>query len=428
MFRGAVSKVDRAQRRSPILSIPLAVAYKFFDDQGNYLAAIVAYYAFIAIFPLMLLATSILGFFLEGRPHLQEQLLDTALGQFPIIGDQLGRPEGLTGSTGGLVVGLLASTYGAMGLGQAIQNAQNIAWYVPRNSRPNPILLRLRSLVLLAGVGVALAVISIFATLGSSTDVLGAWTGDPRIAWLLRLGNVMIVGVALTLLFRVATANGHEVWRAAPGGFFVAVMWQVIQHFGAVFVGRVLVGTSEMTQTFGLVLGLIGLLYIGSWLAVLGISINVVLALKLYPRALLTPFTDWVQLTDADRRAYEGMAKAQRTKDFAVISVEFGPSPLDLKVQREDEERRNERMRRIEAIDRVPPETLEPHPGQQRDDVPTGDLPTDQVEPVDVDPDATQPLRLPYDAPWVPDSSRPSPTRSVRRSTGEDHPPASPED
>src|SRR5690606_23601913 len=175
-----VSKVDRAQRRHPVLGLPLAVFYKFFDDQGNYLAAIITYYAFIAIFPLMLLATSILGFFLEGRPHLQEQLLDTALGQFPIIGDQLGRPEGLTGSTGGLVVGLLASTYGAMGLGQAIQNAQNIAWYVPRNSRPNPILLRLRSLVLLAGVGVALAVISIFATLGSSTDVLGAWTGDPR--------------------------------------------------------------------------------------------------------------------------------------------------------------------------------------------------------------------------------------------------------
>src|SRR5690606_30029503 len=102
------------------------------------------------------------------------------------------------------------------------------------------------------GVGVALAVISIFATLGTSTDVLGAWTGDPMVSWLLRLGNVMIVGIALTLLFRVATASGHEVWRAAPGGFFVAIMWQVVQHFGALFVTRVLVGTSEMAQTFGL--------------------------------------------------------------------------------------------------------------------------------------------------------------------------------
>mgnify|MGYP007040140640 CR=1 FL=1 len=68
MFRGVVSALDRGQRRTRSVSIPLAVVYKFFEDQGNYLAAILAYYAFIAIFPLMLLASSILGFFLEGRP------------------------------------------------------------------------------------------------------------------------------------------------------------------------------------------------------------------------------------------------------------------------------------------------------------------------------------------------------------------------
>lgn len=368
MFRGTVSKVDRAQRRFPVLGLPLAVFYKFFDDQGNYLAAIITYYAFIALFPLMLLGTSILGFVLEGRPHLQEQLLDTALSQFPIIGDQLGRPEGLEGSTGGVVIGFLASLYGAMGLGQALQNAQNVAWYVPRNSRPNPILLRLRSVVLIFGVGLAIAALSIVATLGSSTDALGAWTGDPRVAWLLRVANIVLIATALTVLFRVATAKGHRVWQAAPGAFFVAILWQVVQHFGAVFVTRVLVHTSEMTQTFGLVLGLVGLLYIGSVIAVMGISLNVVLALRLYPRALLTPFTDWVQLTEADQRAYRGMARAQRTKDFATVSVEFGSSPLDDKVAAEAVEQRERRReaaerhraselkRREEGIDWVPPE------------------------------------------------------------------------
>ena len=368
MFRGTVSKVDRAQRRHPALALPLAVFYKFFDDQGNYLSAIITYYAFIALFPLMLLGTSILGFVLEGRPHLQEQLLDSALSQFPIIGDQLGRPEGLEGSTGGVIIGFLASLYGAMGLGQALQNAQNVAWYVPRNSRPNPILLRLRSVVLIFGVGLSIAALSISATLGSSTDVFGPWTGDDRVAWLLRVANIVLLGTALTLLFRVATAKGHRVWQAAPGAFFVAILWQVLQHFGAVFVTRVLVHTSEMTQTFGLVLGLVGLLYIGSVIAVMGIAINVVLAMKLYPRALLTPFTDKVQLTEADKRAYLGMARAQRTKDFATVSVEFGPSPLDLKVADEHEEERRrrrleaqrhreaERRRQAEGIDWVPPE------------------------------------------------------------------------
>ena len=93
-----VGAVDRFQRRHPRTSVPLAVVYKFFDDQGNYLSATLTYYAFIAIFPMLLLASSILGFVLQGSEG-QEEILNSALAQFPIIGDQLGRPEGLQGST-----------------------------------------------------------------------------------------------------------------------------------------------------------------------------------------------------------------------------------------------------------------------------------------------------------------------------------------
>ena len=96
--------MDRGQRRNSVFGFPLAVIYKFFDDQGNYLAAILTFYAFLSIFPLLLLATSILGFVLDGRPDLQEQVLDSALGQFPIIGTELGRPDGIQGSTGGIIV------------------------------------------------------------------------------------------------------------------------------------------------------------------------------------------------------------------------------------------------------------------------------------------------------------------------------------
>ena len=88
---------------------PLAVVYKFVDDQGNYLAAGLTYYAFVAIFPLLLIASSVLGFLLQGVPALERRLLDSALSQFPIVGEQLGRPEGLHGSTSAVVVGALMS-------------------------------------------------------------------------------------------------------------------------------------------------------------------------------------------------------------------------------------------------------------------------------------------------------------------------------
>src|ERR1700712_244462 len=142
---GVVAVVDRTQRRHPWLGLPLGVVYKFFDDQGNYLAATITYYAFIAIFPLLLLATSILGFLLQGNAHLRAWALDSTLANFPVVGDQLGTPQGLQGSVTAVVVGGLIALYGSMGLGQAIQNAMHVVWSVPRNSRPKPIRLRGKS-------------------------------------------------------------------------------------------------------------------------------------------------------------------------------------------------------------------------------------------------------------------------------------------
>jgi membrane protein len=318
---GVVQAVDRAQRRFTPVAFPLGVIYKFFDDQGNYLAAIVTYYAFIAIFPLLLLGSSILGFFLQGNPHLQQEVLNSALRQFPIIGDELGRKE-LHGSTSGIVVGALTATYGAMGLGQAIQNTVNTAWSVPRNSRPNPFLLRLRSLVLLATAGVAVLGVSVLSTIGAHTEVFGSHL-DEGLRWLIQLATVLVVGAMLTLLFRLATTRDHPLRNAVPGAFALALMWQTLQWIGAYFVTHVIQATEGMNQTFALVLGLMGFIYIASVMGVLGIEVNVVVARRLWPRALLTPFTDRVDLTEADRRAYAGYALMQRHKGFETVAVTF---------------------------------------------------------------------------------------------------------
>ena len=325
---GAVSAVDKFQRRHPVLGFPLAVVYKYFDDQGPYLASALTYYAFIAIFPLMLLGTSILGLILRGEPSWQEAILDSALAQFPIIGDELGRPEGLQGSVAGVAVGALAALYGAMGLGQALQNTQHIAWSVPRNSRPNPFYARVKTLVLLVTAGFSLLAVSIVSTLASTTDVFGTFVAE-GLKTFLPVITIAVVGTFLTLLFRFAATGQHSFWRAAPGGYTLAVMWQVLQLGGAAYVDSVLVDTSSMTKTFGLVLGLIGFLWIGAVMAVLATEINVVLSRRLWPRALLTPFTDNVELTDADRRAYASYARMQRHKGFETVQVVWKPGPAE---------------------------------------------------------------------------------------------------
>lgn len=323
-----LDRVDQFQRRHPVLGFPLGVIYKFFDDQGPYQAAALTYYAFVAIFPLMLLGTSILGLVLRDHPDLQQQLLDSALSQFPIIGEELGRPHGLQGSFTVVVVGVLTALYGAMGLGQGLQNVQHLAWSVPRNSRPNPFMARLKTLFLLIVAGAALLVLTLVITVITTTDLFDGL--GRREKWLIQGASLLVLGWFLSVLLRfAATGEYSRLRRAAPGGFVLALMWQVLQFGGAEYVNRVLIGTSEMNKTFGLVLGLLGFLYIGAVMAMLAIEVNVVLTRRLFPRALLTPFTDHVLLTDADRRAYALYARMQRHKGFERVRVDWEPSPRE---------------------------------------------------------------------------------------------------
>jgi uncharacterized BrkB/YihY/UPF0761 family membrane protein len=319
-----VDRFDAWQRRHRIVGIPIAIVYKFFDDQGGYLAAVITYYAFIAIFPLMLIGTSVLGFVLQGHPELQRQILDSALAQFPIVGDQLGRPEGIRGSASAVVIGAVTALYGVIGLGQAAHNAINVCWAIPRNVRLNPIISRLRSLVWIVGAGLALVLIAVVTSVGSHLDVLGQ-DFSTGVHWVALVLSVLVNALVLALMMRLSTPRDERLRDVLPGAALIAVLWQLLQLVGGLYVEHVVKKANEMNAIFALVLGLVALVYIATVLAMLGVEVNVVLIKRLYPRALLTPFTDAVQLTEADKRVYREYAQAQRHKAFEQIDVDFGP-------------------------------------------------------------------------------------------------------
>ena len=302
------------------------MVYKFFDDQGGYLAVVLTHYALVAILPLLLIATSVLGFVLQGHPDLQQQILSSALAQFPIVGDQLGRPGGLRGSTSAVVVGSLAATYGAVGLGQAAQNAVSTVWAIPRNSRLNPILSRLRSLVWLVLSGLALVLVAVLSSLSSHVELLGSDLGGD-LRWPVVGATVLVTAAVLALMMRLSTPEQERLRDLLPGALVIALLWQGLQVLGGVYVSHVITHASQMNKVFAVVLGLVALLYVASVMAMLGLEVNVVLAKRLYPRALLTPFTDAVELTDADRRVYREYAQAQRHKGFERVQVTFDDPP-----------------------------------------------------------------------------------------------------
>ncbi len=316
------ARFDAFQRRHPVLGFPIAVTYKFFDDQGNYLAALIAYYGFLSLFPLLLLLTAILGLVLRGNSHLRHEVLTSTLGQFPIIRDDLVDPSKLGGSTIGILAGILVSLYGGMGIANALQNSMNVAWGIPRNERPNPIRLRVRSLKLLAFGGLAVISTTVLSGLGSNADSFGANIGA-GLAGALTGASVAVNAAIFILVFKYGTDHPLRIRDVALGALFAASAWQALQFFGTAIVGSQIKNASATNSVFALVLGLIAFIYVAAIAVVVGIELNVVRLKRLYPRALLTPFSDDVELTSADVSAYTLYAKAQRHKGFERINVGF---------------------------------------------------------------------------------------------------------
>jgi YihY family inner membrane protein len=322
---GIAARLDNFQRRHTWLGFPVAVVYKFIDDQGGYLAVLITYYGFVSLFPLLLLLVSVLGFTLEGNPALQQVLLGSALQQFPIIGPQLQQNVGsIQGSTLGVVLGIIGAVYGGLGLSVAIQTALNRVWAVPRYARPDPVVSRLRGLVLFVLLGAVVLVTTALSAVGPVAAGFGFVIGTG-----VRIAAAVVAiaaNVAVFLIgFRVLTARDIRLADLMPGAIGAAVALQVLQTVGTFLVRRQLTGVSQLYGVFGLVLGLLAWLYLQSVIMVLCAEINAVRARRLWPRNLLTPFLDDVALTPADRASYRSYADTERYKPFARVRTTFDP-------------------------------------------------------------------------------------------------------
>jgi uncharacterized BrkB/YihY/UPF0761 family membrane protein len=308
----AVRGIDTWQQSHRASAFGFAVFKKFGDDRGSMLVVTLAYYGFMALFPTLLVATTILGF--VGNQRLDQSVIGSTLKQFPVYGQQIGRdvPHPLHGSVVGLVAGLLGLMYGSLGVAQAAQHAMAQIWNVPGVARPGFLPRMARSLLLFLTMAIALAggvALSALATAAGRGALL-------RI--LLILANVVVnVGFAVAA-FRVLTPRQVGPRDLLLGAVVAGVGYTVLLTVGTALIQHQLRHAQAVYGQYGFVLGLIGFLSLLATITLYAAELNVVQHRRLWPRSIVQP-----PLTEADRRVLADIARQEERRPEEEVAVHF---------------------------------------------------------------------------------------------------------
>jgi membrane protein len=308
---GALDRLDRYQRRRPWLSLPYAVIKRYGESDVGNLAATLAYYGFFSLFPLLLVLSSVAGYLLQDHPEFQDRVLTSAVAQFPIVGNQIQQDVGtIQGSGLAVVIGLALAVWAGLGGIRAAQHAMDTVWDVPRKRRPGTpksIALALLTLLVLAAFIVTAAAVTF--VIGSPDSVGSA------VVWF--VVTVIVNIVFFGLGFRVLTTADVDWRQVAPGSVLAGIGWTALLGVGGWIVSDRISSSSNIYGTFAVVIGLLGWIYLGAQLALLGAITNVVVSSRLCPRSLRG------ELTSADRLALRRSAGQEERRRDEDVDVSF---------------------------------------------------------------------------------------------------------
>ena len=318
----AIRMIDRMQRSWRPAAFVFGVVKKFGDDQASSLAALLTYYGFLSVFPLLLLLVTVLGLVAGGGGSIEHRVLHSALAQFPVIGQsndahgQSSLADNISSlhrsSPAGLAVGIAGLLWGSLGISQNGQYAMAQVWNVPKIDRPGFVPRLLRSLLLLLSLGVFLAV---------STGLSGLATFNGSHSAPARVGVLaasLVVNIAMfVVVYRILTPKTIA-WRLhLPGAVIGGVAWSVLQSVGAFLVGHELRNMSQVYGFFATVLGLLWWIYLAAQVVLYSAEINVVWARRLWPRSMVQP-----PLTPADRRVLAAEASVEQRRPEVHVSID----------------------------------------------------------------------------------------------------------
>lgn len=275
-----VRAFDQFQQRHRPLALLFATIKKNGEDQSGSFAVAVAFYAFFAVFPLLLVFTTILGYVLAGDKSLMRSVSDSVLGQFPVIGQTL-RHDRLHGNALALVSGVVLSLWSSLGVTSAMTTALDHVWAIPRQERRSFVKTKLRGLLVLLAVG------SLFVVASGASGAVSSGLGGGALLYLAGIVVSFLVNVGVFLISFTFLCSDPPHWRKLlPGAIAAGVMWTALQLLGGAYIGHIK-QSNDAYGTFALVLGILAWLHLGAQLTMYCAEFNTVLDGRRWPRSLL---------------------------------------------------------------------------------------------------------------------------------------------
>lgn len=307
LVQKAVLGIDAFQQRHSFLAIPYAVLKKYGEDRGNDRVALLTYYGFLSLFPLLLLLLTSLEVMLSSYPDLRETVLRNTLNNFPALSHDLAENiSALSGTWYRILLSGLLTLVASLGVANTLRETINDLWQIPHTSRRGFPLNYLTNLGIILASGLILA---------ATTFVVGLVTKSGT-AWFFGLSVIINFGLFL-FIFRIATSRTIKTKYLLIQSGITAVIWQLLQVTGSYLVERELSHLNLLYGSFAVVLGLLFWLYFVARMAIYAVEVDVVLANHLWPRSIAG------ETTEAGRKAYTAYAKAQKRLAEEEIEVTF---------------------------------------------------------------------------------------------------------
>jgi YihY family inner membrane protein len=284
LIKNLTSSIDTFQQKHPAVAFPLAVNKRFGDDKVGKQAALITYYGFLSLFPLLLAFITVINLVAIGDPALQAKLSQQAFQYFPALGDDL-RDNVQSVKTSGiaLVVQLLILLYGARGVAITMQDAFNYVWHADKDHKPNLVRDNLRSFAIIFAIGTGVTagtVLSYFINKVLDIGPLGA-------ALLICVNLAVIIGLFL-VVFRLGTSNRVKTSNLILGAVIAGVGLLIVQQFGGYIMAHELPKLRGTYGTFALTLGMLFWIYLQAQIIMYALVTTAVQAERDWPKKLFS--------------------------------------------------------------------------------------------------------------------------------------------